>query len=112
VQLNAGLIAQAVLPEPGLTTCGLHGDEQCSLVKLFLAGQTGLNFTGQVDCQAVTVSVDWPGVTFTGGVLLVEGTFFQTNISFSYQPGWGQPQNITKAVFSPVPWASTKQCAP
>jgi PKD repeat protein len=107
LQLTGTLLLEAQIPNPALPTgCGLKGEDECNLAKVFLQAQTGLNFGAQVDCQSLTVGVDWPGVSFGGGVTLLEGTLLQEQLTFTYQPSWGQPQNITKATFTPVPWAT------
>jgi len=107
LQLTATLLLEAQIPNPALKTgCGLKGQDQCNLAKVFLMGQTGLNFGAQVDCQSLTVGVDWPGVSFGGGGTLLEGTFLQEQLTFTYQPSWGQPQHLYTATFMPVPWAT------
>ncbi len=84
------------VPNPALgEDCGDLHNEQCDLVKIFADFQTGLQFTGGVDCQKISANFDWSGLTLNLGIVVLDGTPF--NASFTKQFTLFQPQHILTA---------------
>jgi len=92
--LTGGLKGE--VPNPTLNpTCGDLHNETCDIVKIFADFQTGLQFTGGVDCQKISANFDWSGLTLNLGVVVLDGT----NLNFSFTKTFVlfQPQHIYTA---------------
>jgi len=75
---------QGKVLNPALSSCGPNMDEPCNLVRIFADFQTGLQFSGGVDCQKISAAFDWTGLTLNLGIEVADGTVFKTTFTKTF----------------------------